>query len=221
MLQVPAKCSECLDPFPQTAKRAEQGVTICPRCRTTLDAFVQEFRSKIDSCPKLQSSFGPCIAAVESSMAELANRNDLTRWELRRAHLVVEIGQLLLDGKIGDTGFHNLVGVLPADSSDGWSLEGLELVKAVCPRARLGPTEPGVRYTTYRTRFGPDGQSRDGGIIRFSFPDVLIERERIDRVPTVLAQTWQPASKGCLSMVTAIVLPLGFLLVLVLTSVIL
>lgn len=200
MSQVSTNCSLCRETFKQTPVGSDQVVTICLGCRAKLNAFVQDIRTKIASYPQSNSEVQTCITDVESNMAVLATRNDLSGWQLHRAHLVVEIGQLLLDGKIDHTGFRNLVNALPSESDRGWQLDGTNLLETF--------TIPGSKLVF--TRYSPDG-----GEPRYSHIRIVPVNNTL---PDVLSsQRHRPESSGCLLSFLTIVTPVGFFLVWMLT----
>ena len=154
MSQKSKDCILCSVPYINMGDHigSDDVVTICQGCRAELHAFVQDTQTKIASYPQSESDVQACIAEIESNMTFLATRNDFVYWQFQRAHLVGEIGQLLLDGKITPSGFRNLVKALPSESnhrSSRWSLEGTELVKNLTIRGDYLP----IRHFWWRASF--------------------------------------------------------------------
>ena len=198
-------CSLCREPYYLNNTYSEDVVTICQGCRAEINAFTEDTRTKIASYPQSDSDVQACIAEIESSMTFLATRNDFVYWQFQRAHLVGEIGQLLLDGKITPSGFRNLVKALPSESnhrSSRWSLEGTELVK--------NSTIRGYAVNIYRyDTSGGEPRSLSHKIVPLVGPF-----SGLDNLST---QSPRPKSSGCLVIFLAILTPVGFLLVCMLT----
>ena len=202
MSQKSRGCSLCREPNYLNNTYSEDVVTICQGCRAEINAFTQDTRTKIASYPQSDSDVQACIAEIESSMTFLATRNDFVYWQFQRAHLVGEIGQLLLDGKITPSGFRNLVKVLPSETHSRWILFGTELEERyIIPRSaivvkRYSPF--GGPYRECLAHLAP---------VDNPYPDVL----------DIYSDGPRPKSSGCLVIFLAILTPVGFLLVCMLT----
>ena len=205
MSQKSRGCSLCREPNYLNNTYSEDVVTICQGCRAEINAFTQDTRTKIASYPQSDSDVQACIAEIESSMTFLATRNDFVYWQFQRAHLMGEIGLLLLDGKIIPSGFRNLVKALPSESnlrSSCWSLEGTELVE--------NSTIPGYSVNIYR-------YDTSGGETRSLSRKIVPLVGSFSGIDNLSTQSPRPKSSGCLVIFLAILTPVGFLLVCMLT----
>ena len=165
MPKVNIKCKRCKHAYSHDISIGDIELSRCPQCHDTntvnyldyLEPLTHEILSFIADAEQSQRISESCLYEIKRNIETIRHHEDnVQRGLLRRAELIVRIGELLLRNRITEQEYYNLSGVLPDNCEFGWRLDGTELVHSENPSGQK----------SYMTRIQPDGSKVDGGSLR-------------------------------------------------------